>query len=59
MSRMRLVTHQRSACKLQPLSAQRENESCCRLERDVGLRLAMESSTRKWFPYSNSSREVC
>lgn len=28
------------------------------LEGDIGLRLAMEDATRKWFPASNSSREV-
>lgn len=29
-----------------------------RLENDVGLQLKMEAATRKWFPASNSSREV-
>jgi hypothetical protein len=30
----------------------------CRLQRDVGLHLALEAATLKWFPTSNSSREV-
>lgn len=29
-----------------------------RLEGAVGLRLAREEATRKWFPASNSAREV-
>jgi hypothetical protein len=30
----------------------------CRLEQDIGLKLATEEATMKYFPASNSSREV-
>ena len=34
-------------------------ETCVRrLQQDVGLRLALEAATLKWFPTSNSSREA-
>jgi hypothetical protein len=29
-----------------------------RLSEDIGLHLALEEETKKWFPASNSSREV-
>lgn len=32
--------------------------SGCRLEEDIGLQLAMEEDNKKFFPASNSSREV-
>lgn len=30
-----------------------------RLEHDLGLKLASEAATKKWFPASNDAREVC
>ena len=38
--------------------AQSLNDDVNRLEHEIGLRLASEQATQKWFPASNDAREV-